>query len=597
MSQSSPQSFMIGVLVDVSGSMRKAFALDRSVRGNVERTHAIITTLNRIAKNAIAVHDRHDRMFVGAFGLEDTSTCDLISLLKYTSEYDSSQKATADELESARKDKPDDDNDRVYPEIPRMPTNYGRFNQSRGSDGFNVLIKFAADHDAAHAERWIRKSLSEPQAGVLYTILSRDKELMQLFIEKLPGSGKSAFLDATSTLLGSWGDVSQSTVKESELYKLVHQAVNRFAKVTAYLKQPDNRKPVPRPVKEVSDLLDKLLDTTRDSPSGSTESSTTIRKLFDYIKPFIFGGTPMAEALEHAKEIFDQAKGYQKILFILSDGSSAGDDPFPISEELRKSDVTVIGCFLTSNPISHPKHLLYVKDPEWEKPKWDKGVKKLFDMSSSRHNTEIPVTYFVDAEWELPIEGESRLFLQANSLDMVDEFCNVVFTHVKEGKCLDAVAVMLATVSTATYINVKNSEFEPEKQRGKTCYANAIAAVYHLAMRRIVGREGGVPEFESIRDKLTGKYGTSGSNAKFVIEGTCHNYRLRCKELEDQEIGARHAINHRRPVVATFSMDHWFEFSKFYRHNRKGILEAKDLAVTGLQLIMLANEPYPKLCH
>lgn len=580
---STPQSFMIGVLVDVSGSMREAFALDRSVSGNVERTHAIVTTLNRIAKNAIAVRERRDRIFVGTFGLEDTTTCDLISLLKYTSEYDSSQKATEDELESARKDKPDDGNesDWGYPDFLRS-------NQS-GSDGFNNLIKLATEHGAAHAERWIRKSLSEPQAGVLYTILSRDKELMELFIEQLPGSGKSTLLDITSTVLGSWGDVSQRTVEQSELHKLVHTAVNRFAKVTAYLKQPDVRNPAPRPANEVSELLDKLLDTTRDSSSssGSTESSTTIRKLFDYIKPFIYGGTPMVEALQHAKEIFDQAKDDQKILFILSDGSASDGEPFPISEDLRKSDVTIIGCFLTSNPINYPKCLLYAKDPEWENTIWDKGVKKLFDMCSSGHNTEIPVTYFVDAKWDLPVEGESQLFLQANSLDMVDEFCNIVFTHVKEGKCLDAMAVMLATVSTATYINVTNSEFKPKDQRGQTCYANAIAAVYHLAMCRIVGREGGVPKFKSILDNLTEKYGSSGSNAKFVIERTCRSYRLRCKELKDQESAARHAINHRRPVVATFFLDHWIEFSKFYQDNQKGILDAKDLAVIGLYVFLM----------
>ena len=388
-------------------------------------------------------------MFVGAFGMNDTTTCDLISLLKYTSEYDSSQKATGYELASARKD-----------------NESHHSNQAGRSDGFNILIKFATAHGAAHAERWIQKSLSEPQAGVLYTILSRDKELMELFIEKLPGSGESAFLDVTSSLLGSWGDVSQSTVEESELYKLVHQAVNRFAKATAYLKQPDVRKPVPRFANEVSDLLDKLLDTTRDSSSGSTESSTTIRKLLDYIKPFIYGGTPMVEALRHAKEIFDQAQEDQKILFILSDGSSRDGEPFPMSEELRKSGVTIIGCFLTSNAINHPKRLLYTKDPEWENPIyiWDEGVKKLFDMCSGGHNTEIPVTYFVDAKWDLPIEGESRLFLQANSLDMVDEFCNIVFTHVKEGKCIDAMAIMLATVSTATYINVTNSESQRNKE-------------------------------------------------------------------------------------------------------------------------------------
>ena len=266
----------------------------------------------------------------------------------------------------------------------------------------------------------------------------------------------------------------------------------------------------------------------------------------------------------------------QKVLFILSDGSSGDGDPLPITKELRQSNVTIITCFLTSNPITQIKRLLYAKDPQWKDP----GVLKLFDMSSSLNNTEIPVTYFVDAKWELPIEGESRLFLQANSLYMVNEFCEVVFAYVKEGRCIDAVAMMLATISTTTkYINVRDSEFEPKKQRGKTCYANAIATTYHLAMRRIVGREGGVPEFKSILDDLVEKYGSSGSNAKFVIDRTCHNYRLQFKEIKEN--GARHAINQRHLVVATFTLDHWSEFSKFYEENRKGTLEVKDLDVTG----------------
>ena len=82
---------------------------------------------------------------------------------------------------------------------------------------------------------------------------------MKLFVEKLPSKGKTALLDTTSLFLGeSLGDVSQDTIKESELYKLVHEAINRFARVTAYLKQPEIQKPVPRPVKEVSDLLDEF---------------------------------------------------------------------------------------------------------------------------------------------------------------------------------------------------------------------------------------------------------------------------------------------------------------------------------------------------
>ena len=164
---------------------------------------------------------------------------------------------------------------------------------------------------------------------------------------------------------------------------------------------------------------------------------------------------------------------------------------------------------------------------------------------------------------------------------MVNEFCEVVFAYVKKGRCIDAVAMMLATISATTkYINVRDSEFKPNKQRGKTCYANAIAATYHLTMRQIVGREGGVPKFKSILDDLVEKYGSSGSNAKFVIDRTCRDYRLQFKEIKEN--GARHAINQRHPVVATFTLDHWSEFSKFYEGNRKGILEVKDLTVKGL---------------
>lgn len=35
---------------------------------------------------------------------------------------------------------------------------------------------------------------------------------------------------------------------------------------------------------------------------------------------------------------------------------------------------------------------------------------------------------------------------------------------------------------------------KPKVQEGKTCYANAIAAVFHLAMHCIVGRDGGIPK-------------------------------------------------------------------------------------------------------
>lgn len=72
---------MFGVLVDVSGSMESAYALNRSNDANVERTHAILTTIINIVKQEVVHHDRRESIFVCAFGLSGpTVTCDLVSL-------------------------------------------------------------------------------------------------------------------------------------------------------------------------------------------------------------------------------------------------------------------------------------------------------------------------------------------------------------------------------------------------------------------------------------------------------------------------------------------------------------------------------------
>ena len=207
----------------------------------------------------------------------------------------------------------------------------------------------------------------------------------------------------------------------------------------------------------------------------------------------------------------------------------------------------------------------------------NEGATRLFKMSSSMHNTKPPVSYFVDAGWELPTSGESKLFLQANSLDLVDEFCKIIFSHMENNTCVDALIDILASVSVADYINVKNSEFKPKDQSGKTCYANAIAAVYHLAMCRIVDREGGVPKFEEILQDVTIFDENVGGNTKFVLEKTCSKYGLKFTEVDEKH--ARIALNERRAVVARFAFNHRQKrkFGEFFMNNRSDILKSENL--------------------
>lgn len=266
----------------------------------------------------------------------------------------------------------------------------------------------------------------------------------------------------------------------------------------------------------------------------------------------------MCRALTDAEAVFNETTTNPKVLFVLSDGQSTDRDPRPIAERLRGSDVTIVTCFLTSENIDNPRCLF---DPK--RMFLDRGKQVLFEMSSTMKNTHTPISYLTDANWELPPSGESRLFVQANSVDVVNEFCKIVVSQMT--KSCDAIVHLLEKVPLATYINQRNDEFEPKEQEGGTCYANAIAAVFHLAMHRIIGREGGIPDFYKIRKSIIDEYGVKGANTESVLKKVCPKYRLHSRQVDEK--GARQAINKRRPVVAKFQLyrEQWTKFSKFYR--------------------------------
>ena len=551
---------MIGVLVDVSGSMRSAYALDRSSDADVERIHAILTTVVNIVKREVVHHELRESMFACAFGLDGRiDTCDLISLLEYM---------------AVAKD-------------------------SRGKDGYQSLIDLAKQRGAPQAEPWIKEHFSELEAGILYKNLCFDPNLIPKLIQLIPSQvaitsatvlAKASALKkaspvtlvrvATASGRQKLADMQKASevdmVHRSEAYKLAREVIEREGSPLDRIKRPR-----PRPVQDVSEMLDDLLLSKDSSPAlASTPSSPPlhhrIQELVELIKPYIFGYTPMCKALSDAAAVFSETDANPRVLFILSDGFSSDGDPREmIVGKLRDLGVIIVTCFLTSDHIDNPRCLLDEADPNWSGRGDGRSV--LFEMSSTMRNTHEPISYLVDANWELPPSGESRLFVQANSLDVVNEFCKIVVSQMTNS--CDALVDILQKVPLATYINQKNAEFEPQAQEGRTCYANTIAAVFHLAMHRIVGREGGVPGFYEIRQRIIDEYGGDGADTKTVLENVCPEYRLHFRQVD--ETGARLAINERRPVVAIFFLysDQWAKFSAFYRKTPKGILNQSD--VTG----------------
>ena len=607
---------LFGVLVDVSGSMKSAYALDRSHDASVERTHAILTTIMNIIKREVTHHDRQESIFACAFGLNKEGiggivTCDLISLLEY---------------------------------IAGGPRN-----------GHQALIDLAKQHETPQAELWIRNHLSQLEARILYTALCSDPSLIQKLVELIPTSQASSsaspsalsskllrkFRPSSHTVVSTMPlSMQKVAVHRSEAYKFARKIIDDPpAPLPLQDMLQSMHHPKPRPVQHVTEMLDDLLQ-SKVSSSSSSSLHDRIHELLEPIKPYIFGGTPMCRALKDAVAVFRETNVTQKVLFILSDGQSTDGDPRPIAEELRDLGVTIVTCFLTSDHIDDPRRLHYEVDPSWcpESHSWCPtchrwyptgrsaswcptchsgrpachsylighslcttchnfwsatyhcrmlrycdglicptcdGRAVLFEMGSTMKNTHTPLSYLIDANWELPPSGRSRLFIQANSLDVVNEFCKIVISQLTES--CDALVDLLEKVPLATYINQRNAGFEPKQQEKATCYANAIAAVFHLAMHRIVGRERGIPDFYEIRKRIIDEYGVDSAYTDQVLTKVCPKYRLHFHEVD--ETGARQAINKRRPVVATFFLylDQWEKFSAFYEKTPKGILEKCDI--------------------
>ena len=528
---------LFGVLLDVSRSMESAYALDRSHDASVPRIHSIFTTIVNIIRREVARRDRRDSIFACTFGLETytcgpscTGICDMISLL----------------------------------DCPK--------------DGHQALVDLARKEEAPHAERWIKNQLSHSEAQILYTILCRDRRSTLELIELLPRRVTTAATDAASwagnaaekvPLFGwlfakpvnDWaGKKMERKVSDSEAYKFTHKMIDKFWQ----------QQPRPRPVREVSEKLEKLLG------DPSTTSSQSIHDQIDefvkQIEPFIFGRTPMRKALKDAQAVFRHANEKQKVLCIISDGDSTDGDPRYIAQNLREKGVDIATCFLTSDHIGKPRRLIYDPDPNWPE---DDTRRVLFQMSSIMKNTHTPISYLVDADWELSQAGESHLFIQANSLDVVNEFCRIVISQLS--KPCNALVDVIEKVNLADLINVTNAEFPPTQQHEDTCYASACAAVLNLAMHRIVGREGGIPGFKELRKKLIAKYGEDGKRSEVVLNEVCPEYRLHVRTVD--ETGARKAINERRPVVARFSLfnEQWKMFMKFYKEKPKGILKKENI--------------------
>ncbi|CAF0925126.1 unnamed protein product [Adineta steineri] len=588
---------LTGVLVDVSGSMKNSLQSNVTATDQqITRAESIFRTIMNITKREVNCCEEQE-IFTLAFGLQDVSTCDLLSLLDYVK----------------------------------------TLNEPTDVDGHESLIQLLANNGAPRAGEYVRKYLTKNEALFLYNFYSEDTPKLTELVERLPvvcketpnlihvaSQARSHVESSIDRQFGSTSDTAWlmkaffkyyvcsgfeviaalSTPKETALQgglkvmdigsklgicsdsteverEATREQANRamkYARNQIRIRTIPKLREISRPVKKTLEstinLLQEVAGTSPSHNSSQTKdnlSAAELSLLVDSIEPYIYGNTPMCEALESALDMFRSATHSRKVLFLLSDGEATDGDPVPFAQQLRENGVLVFICLLTSENIPHPKALYYEPDPQWTE-----AQRAMFELSSTVENTHSAMSVLLEQNWKLAAAGKSRLFVQVNHPTMLDEFSNLV-RRITESN--DALLNIFGRVSLDMYINISNSSFEPKLQQGGTCYANAVTTVLHLAMRRIEGREGGTPDFEVVRGQLINEYGTKGANTEGVLNKWTREYRLQYRKVDEPE--ARQAINARRPVVTRFSLykEQWDAFNRFYRNTPQGIFEINDLGI------------------
>ena len=561
-------STLIGALVDVSGSMKQSSGERRNINGeDTSWARSTFTFVDELIKQDVS---SDNEVFAIAFGA------------------DNNEKPVFDLLQTLKKYQPS-----------REVLSW------RKTTVLEKAVEKVKTNGALNIDKWasievLEQSISNQMASILYCQLIGDPKFLHYFVyECLPEVCRSSWKERGRVALGAGATVAPLMLMSGPLGWIAagigmtvglatsggtirNEAASSYSASKGGLATPEQVREVikkakkffvlePVSVKSIMSAHDasEILRGYNDNEELTDER---IDELMDIVESFIYGGTPLIQAMNHASNLFSHLdySDKTKLLFILSDGMPAdGHDP-PISK-LAELDVKIFSCFITDQRVIEPKRL-YCE----ERQEWSRDAKFMFHVSSVIQTEKLPGTVFVKRDWKIDItNNETKLFLQINHPDVTQDVCNFA----KDIVCYqEALSNVLANVSLDLYINQANKNFDAKDQEKGTCYANASAAVLHLAMQRIIGREGGYPDFFELRREMIEDHGHHGANTLKVLQEMCKRYRLHVKRVVDLD-GALKAVSEKRPVVARFSLTakEWEIFDSFFEGNPNGILTTKEI--------------------
>ncbi|KAL2827364.1 hypothetical protein BDW59DRAFT_171381 [Aspergillus cavernicola] len=508
---------LIGCLLDVSGSMRETLESNESEERPVDRLHAVLRAALNIARTEVE-KDLHAVMFVGAFGLNrDHGRPPAIDLC-----------SVADSL----------------------------LQNHDNRTGHDRLIELSNENNLAHITEYIREKFTNNTAGIVHAYLQRHPERITEFVEVIPTPeqlhnmqrqsetaqvGGSALLSAVGALMGT--AVEDMVVDSSEALQLAHRIC------TEWLLQFTDF--IPRPAREVVHLLQRLTEPTT-AANGA---------VIDSLDEFMYGNTPLRYALEQSLAAFRaHPVTSQRVLLLVSDGFSTDGSPVPLARKMEEERVIIAGLYLTKEK-NIPQRRLYDRIAN----SWNQGQRTLFNIATVVPVTKHPIPVLTSVGWSIPSSGECSLYASACSTTAVNEFCSLLVSA--QLGCTDALLDIIGRLSLDKYIDdehIKSCKNPSDQKGASTCYAHATAAVIHMALLRIV-RRGVCPSIAEIRKRILCAFPDNGKGrvTEEVLKKATSWYGLRYRQVD--ETGARQAVLHRRPVLASFRLSR-SGWRAFYTH-------------------------------
>ena len=545
MSERSPNT-VFGCLLDVSGSMREALESGRSDERAIERLRAVLRAALKLAQAELR-RNPQALAFVGVFGLYvDTGCPPVVDLCGI---------------------------------VEALLNSYEDHQSSH-----ELLIALANQNSLAHITKYIRTKLSDHQARIIYVHLRLHQERITEFVNAIPAEERLQNLRTESKVIGTAisvgaqmflgpfgkavvnivrGPVVDAGAAIAEDYAVDYSDAMKLARSICDEWLLDFANLKPRPVADVVNLLQQLQD--HPVAGGDQEPGPGKKTVLDTLREYMYGNTPMRDTLRQSLAVFRQYPIVkQHVLVLVSDGESTDGDPLPIAREFQQEKVTLAAVYLTSDSVI-PHRRLYDRTAE----DWNAGQRTLFSMAARVDCAKHPISVLASIGWEVPSSGECALYATICSAVALDEFCSVLLSA-RFGST-DALLDIIGRVRLDAYIDnkhVRTCKKPSDQGDSATCYAHATAAVLHMALLRIVGREEGYPKIKRIRKRILKKFPakSSGQVAKDVLSEATTWYRpLRFREL-DKEEDARQAVLHRRPVLTSFRLSHsgWDKFAQHF---------------------------------